>query len=347
MRILSVGGMNGISNTCVHRDWALHKVADEVDDINTQLNPTPLLTRICYHLFFWKLPIRIPENNNENEQIRSMVQKKHYDVIWIDKGHTIFASTLRFVKKISPQTIIVSYSPDNMLLRHNQTQQYLETIPLYDYIFTNKSYILDGMRKLGAKNIHFVNNSYEESFHHPYPLTEEEKKELGGDVGFVGTWEKERCESILYLVQHGVKVKVFGNKDWNKYKGYSPNLEIVGHLLKGEDYSKSLQAFRISLCFLRKMNFDKQTTRSVEIPACGGFMLAERTDEHLAMFKEGKEAAFFSSNEELLQKCLYYLSHEEERKQIALAGRKRCLTSGYSNEGMIRNALKTIFCTSK
>jgi len=347
MRILSVGGMNGISNTCVHRDWALHKVADEVDDINTQLNPTSLLTRICYHLFFWGLPVRIPENNNENEQIRSMTQKKHYDIIWIDKGHTIFASTLKFIKKVSPCTIIVSYSPDNMLLRHNQTQQYLETIPFYDYIFTNKSYILDGMLKLGAKNIHFVNNSYEESFHHPYPLTEKEKKELGGDVGFVGTWEKERCESILYLVQHGVKVKVFGNKDWDKYKGYSPNLEIVGHLLKGEDYSKSLQAFRISLCFLRKMNFDKQTTRSVEIPACGGFMLAERTDEHLAMFKEGKEAAFFSSNEELLQKCLYYLSHEEERKQIALAGRKRCLTSGYSNEGMIRNALKTIFCTSK
>lgn len=40
-----------------------------------------------------------------------------------------------------------------MALRHNQTQQYLETIPLYDYFFTNKSYILDNMRKLGAKNI--------------------------------------------------------------------------------------------------------------------------------------------------------------------------------------------------
>ena len=55
-----------------------------------------------------------------------------------------------------------------MALRHNQTQQYLETIPLYDYFSTNKSYILDNMRKLGAKNIFFVNNSYEETFHHRY-----------------------------------------------------------------------------------------------------------------------------------------------------------------------------------
>lgn len=51
-----------------------------------------------------------------------------------------------------------------MALRHNQTQQYLETIPLYDYFFTNKSYILDNMRKLGAKNIFFVNNPTKKLF---------------------------------------------------------------------------------------------------------------------------------------------------------------------------------------
>lgn len=84
------------------------------------------------------------------------------------------------------------------------------------------------------------------------------------------------------------------------------------------------------------MNFDQQTTRTVEIPACGGFMLAERTKEHLNLFEEGKEAAFFSSNEELLEMCKYYLGHENERRQIAEAGCQRCLTSDYSNEGMIR-----------
>ena len=347
MKILSVGGMNGLSNTCLHRNWALEKIADHIDVVNTSTKKCSLWYRIAYHLFLYGLPIRLPEGNHENKRMKEMVDGNNYDIVWIDKGLTIAPETLKYIKQKLPNTKIISYSPDNMTLRHNQSQQYLQCIPLYDYIITNKSYILDDMRKLGAKNIQFVNNSYEENFHHPYPLTEKEKKELGGDVGFVGMWEKERCKSILYLAQHGVKVKVFGNKAWNKYKGYSPNLEIVGHLLKGENYSKSLQAFRISLCFLRKMNYDQQTTRSVEIPACGGFMLAERTKEHLAMFEEGKEAAFFSSNEELLQKCLYYLNHEDERKQIALAGRKRCLTSGYSNEGMIRNALKTIFCTSK
>lgn len=65
-----------MSNTCLHRNWALHKVADEVDEINTQLNPITLWGRICYHLFFLGLPIRIPENNKENEKICKMVKIK-------------------------------------------------------------------------------------------------------------------------------------------------------------------------------------------------------------------------------------------------------------------------------
>ena len=81
---------------------------------------------------------------------------------------------------------------------------------------------------------------------------------------------------------------------------HHPNLVIENRPIYGEDYVKGLCATRINLCFLRKINRDLQTDRTMEIPACGAFMLAERTDEHLRLFAEGKEAAHFDSNEELL-----------------------------------------------
>ena len=342
MKILSVGALSGLSNTCLHRNWALHKIADHVDEVKTDVHPWSFWCKVRFHLFQLGLPVTIPENNGENKTICSLVSQNDYDIVWIDKGQTIFPETLQYIKKVSPHSIIVSYSPDNMALRHNQTQQYLKCIPLYDYIVTNKSYIIDDLKKLGAQNVLFVNNSYEDSFHYPRELSAQEIKELGGDIGFIGAWEKERCESICYLADHGIKVRVFGIGKWADYKNYSPNLRIEGRQLLGEDYCKSLQAFKISLCFLRKMNFDQQTTRSVEIPACGGFMLAERTEEHLALFEEGKEAALFSTNEELFEKCRYFLEHKEERTRIAKKGFKRCQESGYSNIETIRKVLITI-----
>jgi spore maturation protein CgeB len=90
------------------------------------------------------------------------------------------------------------------------------------------------------------------------------------------------------------------------------------------------------------MNRDLQTTRTMEIPACGGFMLAERTDEHQRLFEEGKEAVFFDINnlQELLEKVKYYLAQDEERKAIAKAGRKRCVDSGYSHHDILRYMLE-------
>ncbi len=336
MKILSVGSMEGISNTCRLRNVALSQIADQVDVVNTSDQEITFYYRAANKLFNMGLPVRLPDRCNENKKIINYVGKNKYDIVWIDKGITINPETLNEIKRLHPEAKIVSYSPDNMALRHNQSQNYLEGIPLYDVHFTMKPYILDDMRKLGARNIFFVNQSYEESFHYPRKVSQEDVKRLGGDVGFVGMWEKERMDSILYLTRHGVKVRIFGNEKWQQCRGDNPNLIVEDHGLYDDDYAKSFKCFKISLYFLRKINFDQQTSRTMEIPACGGFMLAERTEEHMGLFEEGKEAEFFSSDEELLEKCRYYLEHDVERNAIAESGLKRCRISGYSNEETLR-----------
>ena len=143
---------------------------------------------------------------------------------------------------------------------------------------------------------------------------------------------------MRFLAESGIPLRVWGD-GWKPMQYPPSRMKIEYRSLYSDDYARACSSFKINLCFLRKINRDLQTTRSVEIPACGGFMLAERTPEHLELFKEGEEAEFFDGNEELLDKCRYYLEHETLRLRIAQNGLRRCIESGYSNDKRMERML--------
>ncbi len=290
----------------------------------------------------WKIGIPL-DFTKANKKILQEIRVAHHDILWIEKGNTIFPWTLRAVKKLSSTTSIVSYTEDDMFAFHNRSWFYTWGLQRYDMVFTTKSYnrIPDELPALGAKKVVFVDKAYDRYSHRPIDLTEQDRQDFGTDVGFIGSYERERAETMLFLAQNGIRVRIWGTL-WDRYSKSHPNLLMEYRPLYSEDYAKGLCATRINLCFLRKMNRDLQTARTMEIPACGAFMLAERTDEHLRLFEEGKEATYFSSNKELLVKVGYYLKHEAERQAIAYAGRERCLTSGYSHHDRLRFMIEQV-----
>jgi hypothetical protein len=270
-----------------------------------------------------------------NASVLSRASSDQFDVLWLDKGLTIDADTLRRVKTMQPNCKIVGYSPDDMAGRHNQSRQFLQHLPLYDVYFTTKTYGVDELKALGCPRVEFVGNAYDPNIHRPMPVTAEDRDKLGGAVGFVGDHEDDRARSMKFLASNGIVVRVWGTR-WERSVHSHPNLVVEHKGLWADDYAKAICAFDINLCFLRKINRDRQTQRTMEIPACGAFMLAERTEEHLDLFVEGKEAAFFSTDEELLEKVRYYMDHSAERRSIADAGLQRCLRNGYSNHDRLR-----------
>lgn len=345
MKILSIGGFSGFgkSNTCLLRNQILKSfgAVDMVDTTSTKVN---FQYRIANKLFRLGLRIYLPDLNGSNDRICELAKSKNkYDLVWIDKGIVIKKTTFETIRKFQPQAKIIGYSPDWMGGRHNQSQQFIESMPFYDCYVTTKSYSVKELKNLGARDVLFIDNAYQEGFHMPYTLSYDEHLEYDSIVSFIGSWEKERSDLIEYIASHGVKVSIWGSGPWHKIAKKQPNIIYKGGDLQDVRYCKALSASKISLCFLRKINKDLQTTRSIEIPACGSMMLAERTTEHQAMFTEDLEAVYFSSPDELLQKCLYYTSHEEERSKISLAGHNRCLKDDYSYSGRIRKILNHVF----
>lgn len=60
--------------------------------------------------------------------------------------------------------------------------------------------------------------------------------------------------------------------------------------------------------------------RIFDILGCGGFLITNYQAELPEFFEIGTDLVAYESLDDLKEKCLYYLEHEDERKQIALNG---------------------------
>ena len=144
------------------------------------------------------------------------------------------------------------------------------------------------------------------------------------DLVFVGAYEKERCASINRLARRGMSAVVYGN-GWRR-SVLAPEVDLRTQQL-ALDYTRAMRTGKVALCFLRKINRDRITQRTMEIAAMARPMLGERTDEHDEHFVDGVEYLGFSNDDEIVEKARLLLGDSCLRSRIAAAGQNRCLTS--------------------
>jgi hypothetical protein len=241
------------------------------------------------------------------------------DVVWIDQGLCVRAEALKQVRA-DTRAFLVHYTPDPMNAPGFSNLVFRKAIPQYDVCITNKGRDVDAYMQSGAKRTLVSIRGYDPRINRPMVLSSTDTKKYGCDVFFAGHRLEERARSLAHLVGRlDCRINLYGRK-WEE----GSTGPVLGPLCRGwigqEEYNMAMNAAKICLGFLSRHVGDTVTGRSVEIPASGSFMLAERTDDHLAWFEEDKEAAYFESDDELVDKVRFYLAHDELRKKIARAG---------------------------
>ena len=88
--------------------------------------------------------------------------------------------------------------------------------------------------------------------------------------------------------------------------------------------------------------------RMYEVPAHGMMLLCDKAglNAHEQIFTPDKEAVFYDSTEDALEKMEYYLTHHEERERIARAGFER-VHRDYDGETNLKNFLMWAECLAK
>ena len=284
--------------------------------------------------------IGLPADNGLNKRLLNQLKQKEYDLILVVKGNTLFPNTIKSIKKLYKKTKIINWSLDDMYAKHNRSRYYTRGIKYYDLVVTSKSYNCNNkeLPSLGVKDILFLYQAFDKNIHKPCQKCEDVRE--NHDVIFIGYAEKERFQYMNYLAYHGVEIHIYGS-GWNKpqFQNHHKNIHLHFETLLNKQYSDAISCSKVALCFLRKINRDLHTSRSIEIPACRTLMIAERTDEHNNLFIEDKEAVYFSSKEELLEKVKFFTENDMKREIIAMNGYKKCLDQDYSYHNMAKKIL--------
>ena len=336
-RILYVGQL-WQGGTCLERMRLLEGLGPQIIPFDT----TPWiaggrrLSRSLAHRTNWGRPVE--GLNNALKAFTSTLRDVTH--IWVDKGRWIYPNTLRWLKE-QTGAACVHYTPDPQLL-HHRSRHFNGCIPLYDLLVTTKHFEVVHYKAAGAKQVLLVLQGHDDRFA-PCMPSPESRAELGSDVCFVGHCERHYARQLRVAGTTTERLKIWGPQ-WRRYSRFHSWSKtcVVDDGIWGVRYPLALASSTIALGLLSKRIPETATTRSFEIPATGVFLLAERTEEHQALFQEGVEADFFGSEQELCEKIEFYLCHDQVRRKIAAAGRERCLKSGYHSRDQLRRVLNCI-----
>ncbi|RDW99438.1 CgeB family protein [Listeria kieliensis] len=240
-----------------------------------------------------------------NERIMDALKKTKPDLFFVVKGLWVDKETIIYAKKLGAKTI--HFHPDFLFDDRYHTSKVLnKAITEYDIVVTPKITEVTKYKKYGCTNVVQTQYAYDPSIHHPTGMTEFERSYYGSMLTFVGRMEAKRSEWLEEIAKRGYDLKVWGT-NWNKLpKDNQLRRFCTYEGVYMQNMAKVFEASNISLGFLTHLSNEQHTARTFEIPACGGFLLAERTDEHKALFVEGEEADFFSDSEEMHAKIDFY-----------------------------------------
>ena len=273
--------------------------------------------------------------NKMNSLFLNKIKAKNYDLIlFAFESDEFYPQTLEKVKIFCPHTksVIIICDDD---ARFDSWSRYMSLF--FDYVITSQDFLNE-----------YKKEKIKAFFHLDYNLTElvPIKTEKIYDVTFIGRPKADRNEVIKYLLDNGIKVTLFG-WDWYKYPEFA---RVYKGPLNQKDYAKVINQSKINLSpakagYTEQRNQYNMKGRYFEVALCKSFQLIEKFPTLLKFFNE-KEIGMYTSQEDMLKKIKYYLSHDKEREKIAEKAYKKTINE-YNREKQLISIFKNIFSNKK
>lgn len=308
---------NGIRQGLIELGWIVHSIERTAFEIHANHWTLKSLRRVLGEV----------NKAGLQEVIINTCRDLKPDFFLTVKGVLLDVDTIRELQAIGVPC--VCYYPD---FHFDYPGLQKETIFSYDFFFTTKIFQLQFLQEGGYNHRAFyLPHGYCPDTHRPFWKLDNFHNEQF-DIQYIGNSTNYKAERLIPSFTNASQLskRIFGH-GWVRYQSSVSDHQFhLGDAVNGISYAKAIQEARINIGLhmgpAENGWQDTTSTRTFEIPACGGFMLHVDNSEVRELFAVGSEIDVFSSKEEMLDKSKFYLKKPSLRRSMLVAAHARAVS---------------------
>jgi spore maturation protein CgeB len=316
MKILVVSNLNPrYENTNTYRLKAIEEAGHEAiffEDRNFVL-PGRIRQRVAF-LQDWDL-------QRLNWRMIEVAERARPNICLSVGGYRITGDTLIRMKRMGVKTVLRT-----MDIPRPEFSHVVATAPLYDHIFCAGTEAMDVLAKAGIRDSLWLPFACDPEVHRPVDLTDEDRKNYGKDLIFVGAFYPNRWEILRNLI--GLyNIGIWG-PGWQQVVDQRNHHCIHAHPLHYSEWVKMYNAAKIILIIHYQDGIIpsfQASPKVFEALACRAFVMVDFQKDVFRLFSSGKELVCFNDLQDLKAKIDHFLNRDEERRMIAAAGYEEVL----------------------
>lgn len=267
---------------------------------------------------------RVPPEFNPDYRLRNrrLIEKARAfqpDILWMTGDNTVItAATLATIKAETKCKIVYSTGTSPIVFSRPVERK---AARLYDLVLVNDYYHGIQWLELGAKHMDCMPTvACDPEFHHPYELTEEQRKAFTCDIAFVGTLIPDNLYS--QRIQALEALHDFDLGVWSVHDLPASLRPFARGGALGEDMLEVLSAAKMTVNTHGDFMRYGGNMRLFEAAAVGVFQIADDLPGVYRWFTEGETIVTYMDQDDLRAKARYYLDHDTEREAIVKRARE-------------------------
>lgn len=212
----------------------------------------------------------------------------------------------------------------------------MKIVSHYDFVFTLERNCVDFYRGMGCAEVHYLPFAAHREHYRPTTTRSTVERE----VSFIGSAYWNRVDFFREIFPDLMNYNTVINGIWwdrlPEAALYGDRVEI-GKWMSPQETATTYSGSKIVIN-LHRSHIDEAVNnntllipaaspnpRTFEIAATGTLQICDARDDLSSFYKPDEEIVIFTSPQDMMDKIRYYLTHEEERRAIALRAFERTL----------------------